>query len=80
MIKLEFMYPGNLSGHDESVIYMNGKPAKTVKMEENVVKVELETDPYRVVHLKFENNFYMQNAQEQRGVKRLAAIVNITAD
>lgn len=80
VIKLEFMYPGNLSGRDESVIYMNGKPAKTVKMEENVVKVELETDPYRVVHLKFENNFYMQNALEQRGINRLAVIVNITAD
>jgi hypothetical protein len=36
--------------------------------------------PYRTVTLRFETNFYVKDAQEQRGERRLAAIVNLTAD
>ena len=37
-------------------------------------------DPWQTVKLQFDYNFYMQDAQEQRGIDRLAAIVNITAN
>ena len=44
----------------------------------NVVNTTIQAEPWQTVHLTFEYNFFMQNAQEQRGEDRLAAIVHLT--
>ena len=50
-----------------------------------MILVDLSDDEIRLKghmlsNLTFDYNFYMQNAQEQRGKDRLAAIVHILAD
>ena len=51
-----------------------------VHIKQNITQVELETRPYDIVELDFENNFYLEDAKEQRGEKRFSMIVEITAD
>ncbi len=79
-INLQLLYPGTAEGGEVMTIRMNGQPARTVRVDRNILSVTLETDPFRTVELDFENNFYLKDAQEQRGEKRLSLIVNITAD
>ena len=45
-----------------------------------MIRTSIHVEPFQTVRLRFDYNFYMQDAQEQRGVDRLAAIVNIEAD
>ena len=45
-----------------------------------MVDARLTASPWQLVHLTFDYNFYMQNAMEQRGEDRLAAIVHISAE
>lgn len=80
VISLQLMYPGAMDGHEQTVIYQNGQPAAEVKIQQNITQVELQTRPYDIVELDFENNFYLEDAQEQRGEKRFSMIVQITAD
>ena len=49
-------------------------------MTEPIYYPKIETEPYQIVDLEFEHNFYMQNAQEKRGEDKLAVIVEIEAD
>ena len=44
--------------------------------EEAVLKAR----PYETVDLKFETNFFVPDAQEQRGERKLAVLVQFTAD
>lgn len=80
MIHLQLMYPGVMKGHEESRIYVDGQLAETVKIVENITHIQLNTKPYDIVELDFENNFYLEGAQEQRGEKRFSMMVQITAD
>ena len=79
-IDLELLYPGVMYGDETMTIFMDGKEAETVKIDQSILYVTLETVPYRTVELDFKNNFYLEDAQEQRGDKRLSIIVNISAD
>ena len=74
------MYPGAMDGHEKAVIYQNGQPAAQVEIKQNITQVELKARPYDIVELEFENNFYLEDAQEQRGEKRFSMMVEITAD
>ena len=62
------------------VIYItkDKEPARTLPLHSSVVNTTLQAEPWQLVHLEFDYNFYMQNAREQRGEDRLAAIVHIT--
>ncbi len=80
IIRMQFLYPGAMSGHEQTKIYQDGDLAKTVDIIENITHVQLEVKPYDIVELDFENNFYLQDAQEQRGEKRFSMMVQITAD
>lgn len=80
MINLELIYPQNPEGNEISRIYMNGELSKEVEIRENISYVTLETAPFHVVELRFENSFYIRDALEQRGEKRLSMLVNIAAD
>ena len=46
-------------------------------MRSSVVETSIEAEPWQMVRLEFSYNFYMQDAQEQRGDERLAAIVQM---
>ena len=60
---------------------MNGELAAQVDIVDNITHLDLEVPrPYDIVELDFENNFYLKDAQEQRGEKRFSMIVQITAD
>ena len=74
------MYPGVMEGHEQTSIYRNGELTDQVHIKQNITQVELETRPYDIVELDFENNFYLEDAKEQRGEKRFSMIVEITAD
>ena len=80
VIQLQLMYPGAMDGHEKAVIYQNGQPAAQVEIKQNITQVELKARPYDIVELEFENNFYLEDAQEQRGEKRFSMMVEITAD
>ncbi len=51
-----------------------------MEIKQNITQVELKARPYDIVELEFENNFYLEDAQEQRGEKRFSMMVEITAD
>ena len=74
------MYPGAMEGHETVSISQNGQPEAEVEIRENITHVELEARPYDIVELDFENNFYLKDAQEQRGEKRFSMMMQITAD
>ncbi|MCD7908733.1 MAG: hypothetical protein LUH04_13830 [Clostridium sp.] len=79
-IDLEIMYPGLLSGGETSPLTREGWPPGTIAVNSSVSRTSVHVEPWQTVKLKFDYNFYMQDAQEQRGADRLAAIVNIKAD
>lgn len=79
VINLEIMYPGTMSGGERIVITPDNEEPVYVSLHSSVVHAAIDAEPWQMVHLTFNYNFYMQNAQEQRGMERLAAIVHITA-
>lgn len=80
IIQLQLMYPGAMTGEEISTIYQDGKLVKQIEIEENITYVDLETEPFNIVELEFENNFYSRNAYESSEGKRLAMMVRFTAD
>lgn len=80
VIHLQMMYPGVMDGHECSEIFMDGEPAAQVDIVDNITHIDLEAKPYDIVELDFENNFYLEDAQEQRGEKRFSMIVQITSN
>lgn len=80
VIKLEIYYPGVLTGSEISEISLNGEPVKRLVIDQNTMKLEINAEPNQIADLRFENNFYLEDAAEQRGEKRFSMIVNFTAD
>ena len=79
MIDLEIIYPGVMSGGEGIKITKDQDDPVTIPVRSTVVNETIEAEPWQMVHLTFDYNFYMHNAQEQRGEDRLAAIVHMTA-
>lgn len=79
-IEIEMIYPGNLTGNERTTIYADGQEALSVPFDDNVMHAELEAEPGTTVDLKFVNNFYLPDAQEQRGEKRFSMMVNLRSD
>ncbi len=79
IIKLEIMYPGIMSGGERILILKDGQEPLVLPLTSSVVEASIDAEPWQMVELEFDFNFYMQNAQEQRGEDRLAAIVHILA-
>ncbi|MCI8725569.1 MAG: hypothetical protein HFG66_05455 [Hungatella sp.] len=79
-IQLQLMYPGAMTGEEISSIYQDGVLVREIQIEENITYVDLQTEPYNIVELDFENNFYSKNAYESSEGTRLAMMVRITAD
>ena len=79
MIDLEIIYPGVMSGGEGIKITKDQDDPVIIPVRSTVMNKTIEAEPWQMVHLTFDYNFYMHNAQEQRGEDRLAAIVHMTA-
>ena len=79
-VAFTFMYPGVLSGGEETEIQVNGEPYVTIPVTESVYYAEIPGEAGERLDIQIRNNFYMQNAQEQRGEKRLSVLVEIASD
>lgn len=79
-IACKFFYPGELTGDQWMTVYVNGEPQLYLGFDNNDLEFELARQPYETVNLRFEMNFYVPDAQEQRGERRLAVLMSMTAD
>lgn len=79
-ITLSCYYPGELKGGETGFLYRDGKEILRLEMKQNQMIYTLHVDPYEVLHLELHNNFYTENAKEQRGEERMSMVVNITAE
>lgn len=78
-IDLEIIFPGVMTGGEALTITQGQDEAVVIPVRNTVNNTTIEAEPWQMVHLTFDYNFYMPNAQEQRGDDRLAAIVHMTA-
>ena len=61
-------------------MYVDGEPEIYLEMTQDRETCELQVRPYQVIDLKFETNFYVPEAQEQRGEKKLAVLMSMKAE
>ncbi len=78
-IKLEFLYPGELQG-GEAVRIRYGEALVEHALKDNISELSLTVEPNRIVRLDFENNFYLPDAQEQRGEYRFSMLVHVGSE
>lgn len=79
-ITMKFYYPGELTGEQWMTIYINGEPQMYLGFDSNELETSIDRRPYETVNLRFETNFFVEDAQEQRGEHRLAALMSLKAD
>ncbi len=79
-ISFQFLYPAELSGGEETEIYVNGEQYKKISVEENAYAAEIQVQPYQMVDVQIRSNFYVPNAQEQRGNTRLTVLTEIQVE
>ncbi|MGL5433933.1 MAG: hypothetical protein ACRDBO_00865 [Lachnospiraceae bacterium] len=80
VIELQFDYPKDLGQEQWISIYVNGNPVTYLGMNENQVTTSVQAEPYELVTLRFESNFFVPDAQEQRGEYKLAVLLELKAD
>lgn len=79
-IKMEFYYPRDLTRDQWITVYRDEEPEIYLEMKKDREEVSLQAEPFETVNLKFETNFFVPDAQEQRGERKLAVLVWFTAD
>ena len=79
-IELNFVYPKDLMEEQWITIYVNETAAEYLALDENQKTISVQVQPYETVVLDLESNFFVPEAQEQRGEHRLAVLLEITAD
>ncbi|MDO5415868.1 MAG: hypothetical protein Q4F29_01600 [Lachnospiraceae bacterium] len=79
-VSLKFLYPGTLSGGEETKIYVDGALDQTIPVTENIYQCEIEAEPYQTLLIQIENNYYLPDALEQRGEKKLTAFIEMEAE
>lgn len=77
VIELEFVFPGILEGGEIISITRENGQQERIPLRTNVVEHEIQAEPWQLVHLKFDYNFYTQDAREQRSDSKLATLVHI---
>ncbi|MGN0372392.1 MAG: hypothetical protein ACI4F3_06205 [Enterocloster sp.] len=80
LINLEIMFPGIMEGGEMITITRDDGEPEHIPLKSSVVNHQIQAEPWQFVKLKFDYNFYMQNAGEQRGEDRLAALVRISVE
>ncbi|MGN0158001.1 MAG: hypothetical protein ACI39W_02510 [Brotaphodocola sp.] len=79
-IEMEFYYPRELSEDQWITVSLDEEPEIYLEMTQERMTAELQVRPYQVVNLEFETNFYVPEAQEQRGEKKLAVLMQMRAE
>lgn len=79
-IELQFFYPGELGEDQWMTIYVDGEPKQDLRFADNELVTVVQANPYETVHLKFETNFFVPDAREQRSGERLAVLLSVKAD
>lgn len=79
-IGMNFYYPRELTSDQWITISVNGEPQVYLEMDADQKQAQVQVQPYETVTLELETNFYVPQAQEQRGEKKLAVLVSFTAD
>ena len=79
-IELNFLYPRELKPDQWLTVYVNGEPVQYLELDENQKAVQVQVLPFERVKLEIETNFYVEDAQEQRGEDRLAVLLALKAD
>lgn len=79
-IRMKFFYPGELTGDQWMTVYVNGEPQYYLGFDTNTLEISLERQPYETVNLRCETNFFVPDAKEQRGERKLAVLMSMTAD
>lgn len=79
-IQIQFYYPRELMKEQWITVYVDDKPERYLEMTQETVECELALMPYQVAELAFETNFYVPDALEQRGERKLAVLMSMTAD
>lgn len=79
-IRMKFFYPGELTGDQWMTVYVNGEPQYYLGFDSNTLEISLERQPYETVNLRCETNFFVPDAKEQRGERKLAVLMSMTAD
>lgn len=79
-ISMKFFYPGELTGDQWMTVYVNGEAAMYLGLDNQELEVRVTQKPYETVNLRFETNFFVPDAQEQRGERKLAVLMSLTAD
>lgn len=77
---MNFYYPRELTSDQWITISVNGEPQVYLEMDADQKQAQVQVEPYETVTLELETNFYVPQAQEQRGEKKLAVLVSFTAD
>ena len=80
LIEMEFYYPRELGDEQWITIWVNDEAESYLEMTQDRMQTTLQVRPYEVVNLKFETNFYVPEAQEQRGERKLAVLMQMKAD
>ena len=78
-IRMEMMYPGNLTGRETVSIKKDGATV-IWPLTSNISEYTIHGEPYRITELEFTQNFHVEPAAEQRGEDRLALIVNFVTE
>ena len=77
-ISMRVMYPGNLRGNEEITVQRGGTTKYAFRLRTNEAAFTITAQPRQIVELMFSQNFYVENAAEQRGKDRLSMIVEFT--
>lgn len=77
-VSFRFLYPGMLSGGEETKIYVDGQLDQQLSVEENIYSARIQAKPYQLLDIQIESSFFVQEAMEQRGEAPLTALVEIT--
>ena len=76
-IDLELMYPAELFDGQQLRLEVDDKEEHLVDIVENITYFNIKKEPFAITKLKFNYNFYLPDAQEQRGEDKFSMIVNI---
>ena len=80
VIRLRFLYPGQLDGDEQTEVYVDGELWQKISVTENIYLAEIQAGPYQTLDVEIKNNFFVEDALEQRGSKRLTAILEIETE
>lgn len=80
IIELTFFYPREVQPEQWVTVFVDGEPVQYLIFTDNQLVATIEAQPYQTVTLGFETNFYIPQAQEQRGEYRLATLLTLQSD